>query len=159
MNKYLKFLAVTALLSGVLASPATAQNQPIELTGDVQLVKIVSDEGGERKTTLVDPDIAVPGDRLIFGTAYANHGTEAVADLVVASPLPKAVQLAPDADPALVLSVDGGRHWGVLSDLSVTNADGSARAAQATDVTHVRWTLALVEPGASGRLEYPAIIR
>ena len=33
------------------------------------------------------------------------------------------------------------------------------RAAIPADVTQVRWTLASIAPGGSGRLEYPAIIR
>jgi len=78
---------------------------------------------------------------------------------VVTNPLPAAVRLAPDADADLVVSVDGGESWGMLANLSVTEDDGSIRPAQHADVTHVRWTLALVRPGESGRLEYPAIIR
>ena len=43
--------------------------------------------------------------------------------------------------------------------MSIANEDGSTRSATHADVTHVRWTLAVIAPGESGRVEYPAIIR
>ena len=70
-----------------------------------------------------------------------------------------AVRLAPDADTTLIVSVDGGKSFGTLSQLSVMAEDGGSRPADQADVTHVRWTLPSVAPGESGRLEYPAIIR
>ena len=57
------------------------------------------------------------------------------------------------------VSVNGGKSWGKLASLTVTAPDGTKRAAQASDVTHVRWTLALLAPGASGTVTYRAIVR
>lgn len=142
-----------------LALPAAAQEQPISLAGDVMLVKVETSETGESKTTLVEPGVIVPGDRLIFGTDYANSGAQAVNDFVVTNPVPAPVRLASDADPELTVSVDGGKNWGKLGALTVTSEAGEARAAAHTDVTHVRWVLSVVKPGEKGRLEYPAIIR
>ena len=132
---------------------------PVTLSGDVKVVETTLDASGAETNRLVDPGVIVPGDRLIFGTDYANTGTEVVENFVVTNPLPGAVRLASDADPQLTVSVDGGQNWGTLTSLSLTNDDGTVRAATHDDVTHVRWTLAAIAPGASGRLEYPAIIR
>jgi uncharacterized repeat protein (TIGR01451 family) len=147
-------LAITGL-----ALPAAAQQQPITLAGDVMMVKTEVSETGESTTKLVEPKIIVPGDRLIFGTDYSNSSSKAVDNFVVTNPLPAPVRLAPDADPELTVSVDGGKNWGKLANLSVKGEDGSSRTAAHADVTHVRWVLSVVEPGAKGRLEYPAIIR
>ena len=114
---------------------------------------------GKEVTELVEPNTIVPGDRLIFGTDYNNGSDEAVDNFVVTNPLPPAVRLAPDADTTLIVSVDGGKTFGTLSQLSVLAEDGGSRPADQADVTHVRWTLPSVAPGESGRLEYPAIIR
>ncbi len=145
----------------LLAAPvaAMAQQQPISLEGEVHAVVETVDEDGNAQVELVEPGTIVPGDRLLFSTSYTNTGTEPVENFVMTNPLPGPVRLAPDADPELVVSVDGGTSWGQLSDLSVTAEDGTSRAAQHSDVTHIRWTLAVVEPGQTGRLEYPAIIR
>lgn len=150
--------AALALAVAAMATPAAAQ-QPLQTKGDVKVVKIVENADGTTVTALVDPEIVVPGDRLIFGTDYANTGTEPVEQFVVTNPLPAAVRLADDADPALVVSVDGGKSWGRLSELQLSDTNGETRAAKAEDVTHIRWTIAVVAPGESGRLEYPAIIR
>lgn len=159
MNKLQK-IAVALLAFSSVALPTTAFAQsPVSLSGDVKAVETSVDDAGNETTQLVEPTVIVPGDRLIFGTDYANDGAEAVENFVVTNPLPSAVRLAPDADAELTVSVDGGETWGVLSALTFTAEDGTSRSAVHADVTHVRWTLASIAPGESGRLEYPAIIR
>jgi uncharacterized repeat protein (TIGR01451 family) len=142
-------------------TPLAAQQapSPVSLKGDVMAVKVITAPDGSTRTELVEPGTIVPGDRLVFGTDYANTGAEPVTNFTVTNPLPAAVRLAPDADPALTVSVDGGKTWGTLAALKVANADGTTRAATHADVTHVRWVLASIAPGAKGRLTYPAIIR
>ena len=164
MNTFTKMIAVLLTMSST-AVPLTAQAQsvqgesPVALSGDVMAVETSVDDVGNTSTKLVAPSVIVPGDRLIFGTDYANNGAETANNFVVTNPLPAAVRLAPDADPELTVSVDGGASWGKLSALSITNEDGTTRSAIHADVTHVRWTLVSIAPGTSGRLEYPAIIR
>lgn len=161
MNNYKKMVAALLLVSGA-AFPISANAQaqsPVSLSGDVLAVETSVDAAGNETTQFVEPNVIVPGDRLIFGTDYANDGAETVNNFVVTNPLPAAVRLAPDADVDLVVSVDAGETWGPLSALTVASEDGTTRSATHTDVTHVRWTLASIEPGESGRLEYPAIIR
>jgi uncharacterized repeat protein (TIGR01451 family) len=155
----LALAAATALALPAIPLAAQTAASPIALTGDVKAVKIVTDADGKERTELVEPTTIVPGDRLMFGTDYANKGGDAVTNFTVTNPLPAAVRLAPDADPALEVSADGGKTWGVLSTLTVTNPDGTTRPAAHADVTHVRCVLASIAPGAKGRLTYPAIIR
>lgn len=160
--KTLKKAIATALFAAAAAfvTPALAQDaSPVSLSGDVKAVVTSVDAEGKETTQMVEPSTIVPGDRLVFGTDYANTGAEPVKNFVVTNPLPAPVRLAPDADADLIVSVDGGETWGTLASLSVTSDGGSARSAQHSDVTHVRWTLAEIAPGESGRLEYPAIIR
>ncbi|NCP14141.1 MAG: hypothetical protein GW858_08270 [Sphingomonadales bacterium] len=154
-------LAIVIAASLSLATPLAAQGAgaPVTLTGDVMAEKVVLDADGKESIKLVEPTAIIPGDRLVFGTDYANTGAEVVSNFVVTNPLPAAVRLAPDADPALVVSVDDGKTFAVLAGLSVTGADGTARPAAHADVTHVRWVLARIAPGETGRLTYPAIIR
>lgn len=158
MELYKYFIASVFALT-LVSGPAAAQEKPISLKGDVKLEQTIVEQDGASRVELVEPEVIVPGDRLVFGTDYRNNGSEAVANFVVTNPLPGAVRLAPDADADLVVSVDAGSSWGTLANLTVTEEDGSVRAAHHADVTHIRWTLALVVPGESGRLEYPTIIR
>ena len=152
--------ATCAAIAVALASPAAAaQDQAIALKGDVMAVKTITDDAGTSATQLVKPNLIVPGDRLMFTTNYHHTGEEAADNFVVTNPLPSAVRLAPDADPKLTVSVDGGTSWGVLADLTVADEAGTSRPAAHADVTHIRWTLPVVNPGDKGELQYPAIIR
>lgn len=151
------FISILATAAGT--TPLSAQDQAISLSGSVMHETVSFDASGKEVTELVEPNTIVPGDRLIFGTDYNNGSDEAVDNFVVTNPLPPAVRLAPDADTTLIVSVDGGKSFGTLSQLSVLAEDGGSRPADQADVTHVRWTLPSVAPGESGRLEYPAIIR
>lgn len=155
----LSLAAAVALAAPAMPLAAQTAPSPVVLKGDVKAVKVITDKDGKQRTELVEPDTIVPGDRLIFGTDYANNGAEPVKSFIVTNPLPGAVRLAPDADPTLEVSVDAGKTWGVLAKLTVANADGTTRPATQDDVTHVRWVLPSIAPGVSGRLTYPAIIR
>jgi len=152
-------MAMAAAIS--LAAPLSAQgaSAPVSLTGDVKAEKVIVGADGKERIELVEPTAIIPGDKLVFGTDYASKGAETVNNFVVTNPLPAAVRLAPEADPALSVSVDGGKTFGALAALTITSSDGTTRPATHADVTHVRWVLASIAPGESGRLTYPAIIR
>lgn len=155
-------LACAAAVLAMPAAPLAAQDaaSPITFTADVMAEKTVTGADGKTRVELVEPTTIVPGDRLVFGTDYAHTGTEPVTNFSITNPLPEAVRLAPDADPALDVSVDGGKTWGQLAVLTVTETDGTTtRRAAHADVTHVRWVLPTIAPGEKGRLTYPAIIR
>lgn len=158
MNIFKNWFAL--LVAGLVAAgPLAAQEKAVTLSGDVMLERQTTDASGAQTTERVEPTTIVPGDRLVFGTDYTNTSAETVENFIVTNPLPAAVRLAPDARADLTVSVDGGATWGALADLSVAVEDGTPRPADHADVTHVRWTLASVAPGSSGRVEYPAIIR
>jgi hypothetical protein len=157
--KSIKLLFVCA--AALLATPLAAQGAPqaVTVNGDIKAEKTVTGADGKVAVELVEPQSFLPGDRLLFGQNYANTSAEVVTNFTITNPLPEAVRLAPDADPALEVSVDGGKSWGLLKALSVTASDGTSRPATHADVTHVRWVLATIAPGTSGRVAFPVIIR
>lgn len=156
IQKNLVVLAMAlAFTAGFSPAMASAQ-QAVELNGSVQVERTVT-ENGEERTVLSPPEQVVPGDKLMFSNSFRNGGAEPVEDFVVTNPLPKAVRLA-EEDAAFEVSVDG-ETFGRLSDFSVASKTGESRPAQLSDVTHLRWTLERVEPGASGSLDYQAIVR
>lgn len=153
-------LAATPALAAP-ASPAPASPPPasqVTLKGDVRLEKTVT-ENGTTRVVVSEPKVVVPGDRLMFSTEYRNEGTQVVTNFVVTNPLPAAVSFADDSGTAAQVSVDGGTTWGALGTLQVADGKGGMRPAVAGDVTHVRWTIATIAPGASGTVRYHAIVR
>ena len=158
MTKRPIFSAVCALMLGAgLTTPAFAQAAPaVALKGDVKVVRQVT-EDGKTTETLEDPNQVLPGDKLVFTTRYTNSGAEAATDFVVTNPLPAPVKLA--KVDSFEVSVDGGKTFGALAALKATGADGTVRAAELGDVTHVRWRVASIAPGASGEVKYFAEVR
>ena len=149
----------------LLASPASLGKAPmppaspaVALSGDVKLVRVRS-VGGVKTEEQVEPKVVVPGDRLLFTTRYTNSGKVAVTNFIVTSPLPPAVVLTHEPAQGYVVSVDGGKTWGFLEQFQVDDGKGGSRPATSADVTHTRWKLALIEPGATGVLSYKAIVR
>lgn len=153
-------IALFASVAILAAVPATAFAAPgaVVLKGDVKVETTVV-EKGVKKTVLATPKIVVPGNRLLFSTSYRNESATPVQNFVVTNPVPEGIAVAAPDAASLTVSVDGGKIWGKLATLSVKDAKGVARPAQAADVTHVRWTLATIAPGAGGSVAYHATVK
>lgn len=156
---FLACAAAVSLTAPVVPLAAQDAAPAVSVDGDIKSEKTTTDADGKTRVELVDPASFLPGDRLVFGQNYKNTSADVVTNFVITNPLPAAVRLAPDADPALEVSVDGGKSWGKLAALSVSVSDGTTRSATHADVTHVRWVLATIAPGTSGRVAFPVIIR
>lgn len=151
------FKHILLILSGAfLACPAglAAQDRQIDLASSIQLVR--SSEQGEELSPATS---VVPGDLLEFTVAYRNQTSETVTDFVVVAPLSANVVLAGEDADLLEVSVDGGRTWGPLAGAKVPDEAGSERAAAVADITHLRWTIASIAPGADGEVRYRATVK
>ena len=164
--------------------PAAIQSAKPDPKADVKIdSKILVEhnsetESGEIVTTLVDPATVkvVPGDKLLFINAYHNTGQSAVTGFMVNNPVHAAVSLIEVTEDWALVSVDGGKNFGKLSELTVTetaaNTTGAGetteapqpkqitRPAIASDVTHIRWVLeSPIAPGASGELRFRGVVK
>jgi uncharacterized repeat protein (TIGR01451 family) len=149
------FLLLTALLPG----QALAANQ-VALDNKVFVERVTTDANGKQRILLEEPKVVVPGDRLVFVLAYRNAGAQAADKFVVTNPMPAAVRFADAGDTQPLVSVDGGKQWGLLSDLAVLMTDGTRRAAQPADVTHIRWAFQKPIPvGGTGKLMFRGIVK
>ena len=158
MSKLSVVFFITAAMIAAVPAGASAAAGAVVLKGDVKIETTVVDKGVE-KTVLVTPKIVVPGNRLLFSTSYRNESATPVQNFVVTNPVPEGIAVAAPDAASLTVSVDGGKTWGKLAALTVKDAKGTARPAQAGDVTHVRWTLATIAPGAAGAVAYHAIVK
>ena len=153
-------LALAAMIAAIaaLAAPARAA-PPMELAGYVERETVTTGASGEPVVERAAPQVVVPGDRLIFGTRFTNTGSAPVEDFVVSNPVPPSVAVTGEIDPAQTVSVDGGKTWGRIAALTVPDSQGDPRPATPADITHMRWTIPVVAPGASGRVEFPVTVR
>lgn len=159
MNMRLSFATATLAAGLAFASIANAAaSAPLTLQSEIRLEKIVV-ENGVKKVVLVPAKRTVPGNHLLIVNAYHNNSAARIDNFVITNPLPKGVAFAADATDTGQVSVDGGKTWGALATLTVSLANGLKRAAQASDVTHIRWTVPAIAPGAEGSVGYHAVVR
>jgi len=143
--------------SMAVASPVFAQDKPMKLESDVQLLKVAEQEGAEPQ--LLEAKNVVPGDRLVFTTRFRNQGSTPVDDFVIVNPVPADVELTDEPATGAQVSVDGARSWGRLTDLSIIELSGEQRPATIHDITHLRWEFSRVPAGDAGRVQFSAQVR
>lgn len=155
MLKYL-LLTLSLFSAAVLPVEAARAEGTVALSGEVQVVRTIEEDGVSRET-LAEPSKVVPGDHLLFTTHYSNDTGKEVSDFVITNPIPAQVALTKVGE--FTVSVDGGKTFGRLVDLKASAADGTSRPATLDDVTHVRWILARLAAGETGSVTYSAVVR
>jgi len=154
MIKYV--VAIAAMSVPGVAIAAT----DVALTSSVFVERSVPDANGRQTIVLEQPGTIARGDRLVFVLNYRNVGAQTRTAFIITNPLPRPVAFQGTSDSGAIVSVDGGRSWGLLASLRVRDADGSLRGARPEDVTHVRWTLRHMIPvGQGGRVTFRGIVR
>ncbi len=169
---YAVALATAACLGSLAAYAAPAHAQAAEpgrviLTSDAVIERIEVDASGKEQILLKKPsEVAVtPGDRVVFTLSYKNQGTLPATGFRATNPMPGPVQFISVVEEWAEMSVDGGKSWGKLANLTVKAkaADGTTdvtRAAAVQDVTHVRWVFpSAIPPGGEGTLSYRGVVK
>lgn len=128
----------------------------MSLESGVQLLRV---EGEGSQPQLVEAKNVVPGDTLVFTTKFRNQGASAINDFVIVNPLPADVVLASEPAADAVVSVDGGKAWGRLSELTIADSNGQERPATIRDITHLRWDFSEVPSGEAGQVQFSATVR
>ncbi|MFC3099404.1 hypothetical protein [Altererythrobacter lauratis] len=155
------FLKATLVAGSLMvASPmaAMAQESPVELSSAVQVV-IPADENNGTEEQLAEASNVLPQDLLHFSVSYRNMGAEAVNDLLLVNPVPATVRVTDESALSTQVSVDGGESWGNLSELVVERENGETTPATVDDITHLRWTIALIAPGEAGSVGFRAVVK
>lgn len=154
-----KVIAIASISVGAtLLTPAAHAQDALSFDGTAFVERTVVEDGVE-KVVQLPTDTVIPGDLIVFNTAYRNDGDQTVEDFVVTNPIPDPVALSDESAAALTVSVDGGKTFGSLSTMSIAVEPEGERPATAADATHIRWTLDQVAPGESGTLSYKAFVR
>lgn len=152
-------MALVLLLAALVPGQALAANQ-VALDNSVFVERVITDAAGKQRVLLEEPKVVVPGDRLVFVLNYRNAGGQAADKFVITNPLPAAVRFADAGGTQPLVSVDGGRGWGALDQLTIAQADGTRRAAQPGDVTHIRWAFQKPIPaGGTGKLMFRGVVK
>lgn len=143
----------------LLPGTAMAANS-VSLSSDVFVERKVDKPNGTTAVVLEQPVTVIPGDRLVFVVRYKNVGRTPASDFSVTNPLPKAVAFNGTSDGGEMVSVDGGKSWGLLPALTVPGMDGAPRPALMTDVTHIKWKFdRSLSAGSEGKLVFRGTVK
>ncbi|HLF11997.1 MAG TPA: hypothetical protein VJA26_12355 [Gammaproteobacteria bacterium] len=161
------------LLLGCMAMVATAVAQVgnqalpgsgLELQIVVETVVEVTGADGQPSTELVPVAAPLPGDEIVYTVTFTNVNAQMAENIRITNPIPAQVRYLADTafgpGSEVLYSVDGGRTYGLPPELFVTAGDGSQRAAEAGDYTHIRWVLkSPLDAGAKGFARFRAVVR
>lgn len=153
--------SVVVAVGLVVAMPALAA---VELKSEAFREVEVTDKDGNKIRKLEALTRATPGQEVIYILTYRNTGKKAANNVVVSNPVPKELTYvagsAVGANTRFDVSVDDGKRYAPLEQLTIKNADGTTRPATATDVTNLRWTLvAPLKAGAKGSVTYRTLLK
>lgn len=156
----MKRVATLALIAaGFIALPANAATC-FEVVGRVMMERVSVNASGQRIAKMTPVAAAAPGDQLVLQFDYWNVQPYTANTMVLTNPVPDQLVYVSSDTPGETVSVDGGRSYGKLEELTVTDAAGLSRPAQNDDVTHVRWVLNQDIPsGSGGQLAFRAVMR
>lgn len=157
MKLIIHILTAFAALTGASLAAATT---PLQLSSDVFVERTIERNDGTKTIILEKPKMVTPGDNLVFVVKYKNVSATTATNFVVTNPLPPVVAFDGTSDGQEIVSVDGGRNWGFLGNLRVAKDDGATRAAQRSDVTHIKWNLNQpLTAGAEGKLIFRGVVK
>ena len=175
-------IANSAGAQAATAPVAAAALQGVTLSSAAKVERVVKAPDGSEKIVYKTPKevIVTPGDKVVFTLSYQNKGKEPASGFRATNPMPGAIQFIEAAEDWALVSVDGGKTFGLLKDLSVSERVEEAaivdaetgeetqaatsemvkRAATAGDVTHVRWAFSdAILPGQKGSVSYRGIVK
>ncbi|VAW06014.1 hypothetical protein MNBD_ALPHA04-2051 [hydrothermal vent metagenome] len=158
----------------VQTAKAVDQRAYVKIESTIKIERTEINDDGTKVVKLMTPNDVkvVPGDNLVFVNAYRNTGSAAVTGFVVNNPVHSAVSFTGVSENWALVSVDGGKTFGKLAELTITDPDDQtsdtqntspatgSRAAQLADVTHIRWIFAKpIAAGESGELTFRGIVK
>lgn len=126
----------------------------------VQKEEIIVNASGDEERRLIDADVVIPGDNVVYTITFTNISDETAENVSITNPISENLTYVEGSafGPGMVIefSVDGGQNFDEAVELKVS-ADGESRPADVEDFTHVRWTLENeLEPGAQAMAHFRA---
>ena len=154
----------TLFISLLFASNAFAEGGKIVLTNKVFKQVIKKDKEGNVTYEYVKPELALPGDVILYVISFENIGTDVAKDIVINNPMPNNSKYRMDSavgkNTTISFSIDNGKTFGNPAQLVVTDASGNEWKAKPENYTHVRWLYnKSLEPGGKGEVSFKTEIK
>jgi len=159
-------LLLTTTLLALLGSFSAAAHaaDAIKVSSIAQVETEVIGKDGKKILKRVPVAKAVPGTEVIYTTTFENLIKKPVGDITINNPIPNASEYKAGSafgkDCDILFSVDGGKTKNNAEELTVKDADGKTRPAEAKEYTNIRWTYKKqLTSGKSGEVGFRATIK
>lgn len=142
------------LTAAIAATPALARDSV--LTDSAVFIETAAASGGRDARTLSQADNLRRGDRVVLLVNWHSNDRKG---FTITSEVPAHLAFRESASQIQDVSVDGGRNWGLLGQLTIRDRYDD-RIAGPADVTHLRWRVSAREAvGRRGSIAYSATVR
>lgn len=163
-NVIFKLFFSMMLLASSFSTTAFAEGEKIVLTNKVFKQVIKKDKDGNISYEYVKPDLALPGDVILYVISFENIGTEVAEDIVINNPMPNnskyRMESAVGDNTIISFSIDNGNTFGDPAQLVVKDKDGNEWKAKPESYTHIRWVYnKSLEPGGKGEVSFKTEIK
>lgn len=145
--KRITVMSIFMLLAAFVGSGSAWAQQKggIELTAVAEIEAEQVNKEGKKEIKRLPAAKVLPGDEVIYTVYYTNAGREPAGEVVITNPIPQHMVYkegsASGEGTVITFSVDSGKTYDVPENLTVRDADGKERRAEASEYTHIRWTL------------------
>jgi len=150
-----KHWAIAIITPICLALPA----QAMTASQKVEVERKVKQSDGSVQTVMTAPDKVLPGDVMVYTVNYYNDKQDVTDNFRLDMPVPSEITYAEGSanrdNAAVLYSVDNGQTYQSREALRMSLPNGETRAAGASDITHIRWTLSnSIQPGERGEITF-----
>jgi uncharacterized repeat protein (TIGR01451 family) len=163
MSKKSVVIAAVIAVMLVPAMALAAANVAVSITAAKQ---VTVKENGKKVVKVVPAKQFLPGDTIIYTVDYTNTGNEAATQAVIEDPVPQGTYYVTDsatgAGADITFSIDKGKTFQkptLLFYEVAVNGEKEKRTASPDLYTNIRWTVATIPAGASGKVGFKVKVK
>ncbi len=159
-NMMIKRLCLLIVLApSAMATLADKGQIRLKNVAHKEIVQI--NEKGKKVVKQVSVAKVLPGETIIYTSTFSNVGAEMATDIIIDNPVPDNMVYLPlsaaGKNTRVFFSIDGGKSYGVPSELVMVKPNGAKRQARPDEYTHIRWKYKGVLPaGDAGLVSFRA---
>jgi uncharacterized repeat protein (TIGR01451 family) len=157
-------LARVGIAALLLSNAAFAQEKPcVTLKTDAQMEQDYTDAQGKPAKRLVPPGKVVPGNEIIWTITATNTCATPAEKVVVENNVPEHMTYVAGSAMGVGTEITyslNGRDFAALNALTVREANGTTRPANADDIKSIRWVYgSAFAANATGFVRYRAKVK
>ena len=164
INAIFKLLFSMLILASLFSGNAFAEGEKIVLINKVFKQVVKKDKDGNVSYDYVVPDLALPGDVMLYTISFENMSTDPAEGIVINNPVPNNSKYRADSaegkNTEIIFSTDDGKSFAAPGSLVVKDKDGKEWKAKPETYTHIRWVYNKpLAPGEKSKVSFKTQIK